>query len=44
LERIDRLLEGEKGRYQDLIRSSAPERDEAIRLRAAAQRVQDARG
>jgi hypothetical protein len=44
LERIDRLLESEKERYQDLIRAAAPEREEAIRLRAAAQRVQEARG
>jgi hypothetical protein len=44
LERIDRLLESEKERYQDLIMSSAPKRDQAIGLRSAAQRVKDARG
>jgi hypothetical protein len=41
--RIDKLLTQEARRYEDLIASSAPKRDAALTLRAAAQRVQEAR-
>jgi Dynamin family len=43
LARIDGLLDEEKSRYQELVASSAPRRDAALGLRAAAQRVQEAR-
>jgi hypothetical protein len=41
--RIDKLLTQEAQRYQDVVASSAPQRDAALTLRAAAQRVQEAR-
>jgi hypothetical protein len=41
--RIDKLLAQEAQRYVDLVASSAPKRDAALTLRAAAQRVQEAR-
>jgi hypothetical protein len=43
LARIDKLLEVERDRYTDLVTSAAPRRDEALALRSAAQRIEEAR-